>query len=101
MPTGITVSCQNERSQLQNKQMALKILQGRLHLLEQAKKEEEKRRLRGEYTSAEWGNQIRSYILDPYQLVKDHRTGLEIKNIDAVLNGDLDQFIEISLEKLK
>ncbi len=101
LPTGITVSCQNERSQLQNKQMALKILQGRLHLLEQAKKEEEKRRLRGEYTSAEWGNQIRSYILDPYQLVKDHRTGLEIKNIDAVLNGDLDQFIEISLEKLK
>ncbi len=100
LPTGIVVTCQNERSQLQNKQMALKIIQGRLHLLEQAKQEEEKQKLRGEYTSAEWGNQIRSYVLDPYQMVKDHRTGFEVKNVAKVLNGELDQFVEYNLEKI-
>jgi len=99
LPTGIVVTCQNERSQLQNKETALKILKSRLHLIEQEKQEEEKRKLRGEYSSAEWGNQIRSYVLDPYKLVKDHRTNHEVKNIEKVLDGDLDSFIEASLEE--
>ncbi|MFC1651854.1 peptide chain release factor 2 [Patescibacteria group bacterium] len=98
LPTGIVVTCQNERSQLQNKEMALKILRSKLHLLEQEKQEAAKRKIRGEYSSAEWGNQIRSYVLDPYKLVKDHRTNHEVKNVDKVLDGELDSFIETSLE---
>ncbi|MBU2508761.1 peptide chain release factor 2 [Patescibacteria group bacterium] len=98
-PTKITVSCQNERSQVQNKETAMKILRGKLVALREAELKEEKAKLRGEYHSAEWGNQIRSYVLHPYKQVKDHRTNLEIKDPEAVLDGDLDKFIEAYLRK--
>ncbi len=98
LPTGIVVGCQNERSQLQNKLTALRILRARLRALmeqEHAKKIEE---LRGELADIEWGHQIRSYVLQPYQLVKDHRTEVEVGNVQAVLDGDLWPFIWAWLE---
>jgi len=98
-PTGIVVSCQNERSQLQNKENALKVLRGRLYEIKLAEQEKQISKLRGEYQKAEWGNQIRSYILHPYQKVKDHRTEYETGNIDAVLDGDINAFIETYLQK--
>ena len=98
-PTGIVVSCQNERSQLQNKENALKVLRGRLYQIKLAEQEKQLSKLRGEYQKAEWGNQIRSYILHPYQKVKDHRTDYETGNIDAVLDGDINVFIETYLQK--
>jgi len=94
LPTGIVVTCQNERSQMKNREMAMKILRARLfqrRLEEAALKREE---LRGEVLPAEFGSQIRSYVLQPYQLVKDHRTGVEVGNVAAVLDGGLDPFIE-------
>ncbi len=94
IPTGIMVSCQNERSQLQNKETALKILKSKLHKIQLEKQQEEKQKLRGEFQSAEWGSQIRSYVLQPYKMVKDHRTKYEENNPDAVLNGKLDGLIE-------
>lgn len=97
LPTGITVTCQNERSQKQNRETAMKILRAKLHKINLDKQEDEKRKLRGEYRSAEWGNQIRSYVLQPYQMVKDHRTKFEASDVDRVLDGDLDAFIEASL----
>lgn len=97
LPTNITVTCQNERSQTQNKATAMKILKSRLHLLTLAKQEEEKQRIRGAYTEAAWGNQIRSYVLHPYKLVKDHRTKFESTNPDDVLDGNLMPFVEAYL----
>jgi peptide chain release factor 2 len=96
-PTKITVTCQNERSQTQNKETAMKILRARLHKLTLAKQQEEKQLLRGEYTEAAWGNQIRSYVLHPYKMVKDHRTKYETIDPQAVLDGGLDPFIEAFL----
>lgn len=94
LPTGIVVTCQNERSQTQNREFAMRILRARLLELKQAEKEEERAVLRGEYTKAEWGSQIRSYVLHPYQMVKDHRTDHETGNTQAVLDGNLDDFME-------
>jgi len=97
IPTGIVVTCQNERSQTQNREFAMRILRARLLELKQAEKEEERAVLRGEYTKAEWGSQIRSYVLHPYQMVKDHRTDHESGNTQAVLDGDLAEFMEAYL----
>jgi peptide chain release factor 2 len=97
IPTGIVVTCQNERSQTQNREFAMRILRARLLELKQAEKEEERAVLRGEYTKAEWGSQIRSYVLHPYQMVKDHRTEYESGNTQAILDGDLDEFMEAYL----
>jgi len=94
LPTGIVASCQNERSQTQNREMAMKVLKGRLLELKQREQKEKIDELRGEYQKAEWGSQIRSYVLHPYQMVKDHRTDFEVGNTEAVLDGDLDPFIE-------
>jgi peptide chain release factor 2 len=94
LPTGIVVTCQNERSQTQNREFAMGILRARLLELKHAEKEEERAILRGEYTKAEWGSQIRSYVLHPYQMVKDHRTDFQVGNAQSVLDGDLDNFME-------
>ncbi len=99
IPTGIVVTCQNERSQTQNREFAMRILRGRLLEIKQAEKDEEIAVLRGEYTKAEWGSQIRSYVLHPYQMVKDHRTEYETGNTQAVLDGDLGDFMEAYLRQ--
>jgi len=98
IPTNIVVTCQNERSQLQNKEQAMKILRAKLHQKYLAEQEAEKQKLRGEHTSAEWGSQIRSYVVHPYKLVKDHRTKYETVNTDGVLSGDLRDFMEAFLK---
>jgi len=98
IPSGIVVTCQNERSQLQNRENAMRVLKARLLEVEETKQKEELNELRGEYTKAEWGSQIRSYVLHPYHLVKDHRTDFEMGNTDAVLDGDLDKFMEAYLK---
>ncbi len=98
LPTGIVVTCQNERSQNQNREFAMGILRARLLEIRQAEREEERAVLRGEYTKAEWGSQIRSYVLHPYQMVKDHRTDFQSGNSQAVLDGDLDAFMEAYLK---
>ncbi|MBI4297925.1 MAG: peptide chain release factor 2 [Chloroflexi bacterium] len=97
LPTGLVISCQNERSQHQNKETALRILMARLIEMEVKKREEEVARLKGEHVSAGWGNQIRSYVLHPYRMVKDHRTDHETSNALGVLEGDLDGFMEAYL----
>ncbi len=94
LPTGITVTCQNERSQHRNKELALKVLEARLLEKELERKTEEQARLKGEHVSAGWGNQIRSYVLHPYKMVKDHRTGFETSDAEAVLDGELDPLLE-------
>lgn len=100
LPTGLIASCQNERSLAQNRAMAMKVLRGRLYALEDAKREEERARLKGKHVSAGWGNQIRSYVLHPYHMVKDLRTDHEVGNTDAVLDGDIDSFMHSYLESL-
>jgi peptide chain release factor 2 len=97
LPTGIVVTCQNERSQTQNRENALRVLRARLLDLQRQKQEEELAKLKGGFIKVEWGSQIRSYVLHPYQLVKDHRTGHETGNTLAVLDGDLDAFIQAYL----
>ena len=97
LPTGLVVICQSQRSQYQNKDTALRILYARLLELERVKREEEKAKLKGERIEAGWGNQIRSYVLHPYKMVKDHRTGYEVRDAEAVLDGDLDGFINAYL----
>ena len=94
LPTGIVVTCQNERSQLQNREFALKILRGKLWEIEEQKRATEAARLKGEHVNVGWGSQIRNYVLQPYQLVKDLRTGQESPDPTAVLNGEIDPFIE-------
>jgi peptide chain release factor 2 len=98
LPTGTVVSCQNERSQTQNREVALKILRGKLYDLEQQKLEDEQARLKGQHVSAGWGNQIRSYVLHPYHMIKDLRTGHETGNSAGVLDGDIQDFIEAFLQ---
>ncbi len=100
LPTGIVVTCQNERSATQNKELAIRVLKSRLLEQELEKREEELRKLRGEHVTAGWGNQIRSYVLHPYQMVKDLRSGYETSNTGGVLDGDLDAFMQAELERL-
>jgi peptide chain release factor 2 len=97
LPTGLVVTCQNERSQTQNRENAMRVLRARLLEMKQQEQNEQIAELRGEYTKAEWGSQIRSYVLHPYQMVKDHRTDYEVGNAQSVLNGELDGFIEAAL----
>jgi len=97
IPTGIIVTCQNERSQMQNRENAMRVLKARLLAIAQEEKEKELAELRGEFKKIEWGSQIRSYVLHPYQMVKDHRTEYEVGNTQAVLDGELNGFIEAFL----
>ncbi len=101
VPTGTVASCQNERSQLQNKEQAMRILTAKLHKKYLEEVEAEKRKLRGEKSSAEWGSQIRSYVVHPYKLVKDHRTKWETAQVDDVLAGNLKEFMESYLKYFK
>ncbi len=98
LPTGIVAMCQNERSQMQNRELAMKVLRARLFAIEEAKRQEARAKMKGKHVSAGWGNQIRSYVLHPYHMVKDLRTDYETGNTDAVLNGGLDPFIEAYLQ---
>jgi peptide chain release factor 2 len=97
LPTGVVVSCQNEKSQHRNKEIALKVLKARLYEMELAKREEEKQKVHDSHQEIGWGSQIRSYVLAPYRLVKDHRTGTDVGNVDAVLDGDLESFVQAYL----
>ncbi|MHB8830586.1 MAG: peptide chain release factor 2 [Patescibacteria group bacterium] len=99
LPTKITVTCQNERSQAQNRETAMKILKSKLALLKEEAVQKEKQELRGEFHSAEWGSQIRSYVLQPYRMVKDLRTGYETSDTEGVLDGDLEAFVEAELKQ--
>lgn len=99
IPTNIVVQCQNERSQILNRQTAMQILKSKLYEIEQKKKDKEINKVRGEKKEIGWGNQIRSYVLQPYQLIKDHRTGIEVGDVQSILNGGLDIFIKGFLKK--
>lgn len=99
LPTGITVTCQNERSQLQNKEVAMRVLRSKLAALLLDQQKEKVQDLKGDFSSPEWGNQIRSYVLHPYKLVKDHRTEFESTNPDDVLGGNINGFIEAELKR--
>lgn len=97
LPSGLVVSCQNERSQMQNRESAMRVLKSRLLEIKRQEQDKQLADLRGEYTKTEWGSQIRSYVLHPYQMVKDHRTDFEVGNTQAVLDGDIDAFIDAYL----
>jgi peptide chain release factor 2 len=99
LPTGITAACQNERSQLQNKAVAMRILKARLAERARREREQKLESLRGPQMGIDFGSQIRSYVLHPYRLVKDHRTGVEVGNVDAVLDGDIESFIDAELHR--
>lgn len=99
LPTKIVVTCQNERSQIQNKEQALKMLKNKLYLLEQEKKNQELKEIQGTYKNIEFGSQIRSYVMHPYSMVKDHRTNTETSNVERVLDGELDLFINSYLKE--
>ena len=99
LPTGVVVSCQNERSQAQNRETAMKLMRARLMELRLEEREAEQARLKGQHVEAGWGNQIRSYVLQPYQMVKDHRTSFEVGNTQGVLDGDIDGFIDAYLRQ--
>jgi peptide chain release factor 2 len=99
VPTGTTVSVQNERSQMQNKATAMKILKSRLATLRESDREKELKIIKGENMANEWGSQVRSYVIHPYQMVKDHRTGTETSNTEAVLDGGIDAFVEAYLKQ--
>jgi peptide chain release factor 2 len=99
LPTGITAACQNERSQIQNRAVAMRILTARLAELARRQRQERIENIRGEHMGIDFGSQIRSYVLHPYQLVKDHRTNMEVGNVDAVLDGDLDGLISAELHR--
>ena len=94
LPTNTVVTCQNERSQIQNREQAMKILKNKLYLLEMEKKEKELANIQGTYQNIEFGSQIRSYVMHPYSMVKDHRTNIETSNVKKVLDGDIDLFVE-------
>jgi len=98
LATGLVVTCQNERSQTQNRESALKVLRSRLFEIQQQERNEEVSELKGEFKKVEWGSQIRSYVLHPYQMVKDHRSNYETANTQAVLDGHIDGFIEAYLK---
>ena len=98
IPTGIVVQCQNERSQISNRQTAMKILQARLLELKLKEREKQLAEIKGEQQEIGWGSQIRSYVFHPYSMVKDHRTGVEKGNVQAVMDGDLDDFIKAYLK---
>ena len=98
LPTKIVVTCQNERSQIQNKETAMKMLKAKLYLIEQEKKAKELNDIKGTYQNIEFGSQIRSYVMHPYSMVKDHRTDTETSNVDKVMDGDLDMFINAYLK---
>ncbi|HOR13647.1 MAG TPA: peptide chain release factor-like protein, partial [Clostridia bacterium] len=97
LPTGIVVQCQNERSQLQNRETAMRMLKGKLLELQEREHMEQMSKIKGDMKRIEWGSQIRSYVFQPYTLVKDHRTGVENGNIQAVMDGELDAFINAYL----
>jgi peptide chain release factor 2 len=100
IPTGITVSCQTQRFQEQNRKIALELLRAKIWALEEERKSKEVKEIKGEYRPASWGNQIRSYVLHPYKMVKDLRTNVETSNTEAVLNGEIDEFIEAEILSL-
>jgi peptide chain release factor 2 len=99
LPTGIIVNCQNERSQHKNRAFAMKVLKARIFTLQLRAKEKKMEELVGDKKDITWGSQIRSYVLQPYRMVKDHRTGLEVGNVDSVLDGDIDRFLKEFLKK--
>jgi peptide chain release factor 2 len=101
LPTNIVVSCQNERSQHQNKEYAMRMLYAKLYELARQEHKDKISELTGDYGQITWGNQIRSYVFQPYTMVKDHRTGVETGNVQGVMDGDLDPFINASLNALK